>query len=324
MRKRDDTRIALDVHAHLVPLEVEALARFDGIRLDGETPVIEGHKLGIASLFRPQALLDWMRQHAVAHAWVSIPPPAYRQHLGLDAARAWHAALDRALSAVAAADAARLTPLHYLPLEHAELALEIAQAAARSGDTHFTASAGGHPGILYSDPRHEPLWQVLDECAAIVFIHPGHCCDGRLDSFYLSNLLGNPYETAVAASHLVLGGVCTRHPHLRFCLAHGGGVTAAVAGRLQRGYDKRRPGVMVGADSEPPKEALRRFWVDSIAHDTSALALAARVFGEGHVLFGSDWPFPMGLPDPMTQLHCLSDGRLRRVLCSNAEKLGLV
>jgi aminocarboxymuconate-semialdehyde decarboxylase len=28
------------------------------------------------------------------------------------------------------------------------------------------------------------------------------------------------------------------------------------------------------------------------------LKLAQDVFGADHVLFGSDWPFPMGIPDP--------------------------
>jgi aminocarboxymuconate-semialdehyde decarboxylase len=38
-------------------------------------------------------------------------------------------------------------------------------------------------------------------------------------------------------------------------------------------------------------------YADCIAHHPSALRLAQDIFGPDHVLFGSDWPFPMGLPE---------------------------
>ena len=50
------------------------------------------------------------------------------------------------------------------------------------------------------------------------------------------------------------------------------------------------PGGM-GALSEPPSEHLRRLYVDSVCAWPPALRLALEVFGEEHVLFGSDAPF---------------------------------
>ncbi|HEX7386627.1 MAG TPA: amidohydrolase family protein [Castellaniella sp.] len=312
--------IALDVHTHLIPIVPRALSGLGGVLQEGECLQIDGRSIRVADLFRPERLLAWMDQHGVRHAWVSVPPPAYRQHLPPEEARAWFSYLDTALTDVAHGAHGRLLALHHLPLEHPALALEFARRALEAGHRHFSVAAGGHPGICHSDPQLEPLWSDLGVKAATVFIHPGHCCDGRLSAFYLDNLLGNPFETAVAVSHLVLGGVCTRHPSLRFCLAHGGGVTAAVAGRLQRGYDTRRPGVPV-SDIGPPLQTLRGFWVDSIVHDAGALALAAQVFGEDHVVFGSDWPFPMGLPNPQEQLAGLPGTLLGAVLHENAQRL---
>jgi aminocarboxymuconate-semialdehyde decarboxylase len=132
--------------------------------------------------------------------------------------------------------------------------------------------------------------------ASFVFIHPGACRDARLSNFYLENLLGNPVETGVAASHLVMAGVPSKYPGIRFCLAHAGGVFAGIVGRLQKGFDTKRPGVDLGV--EQPLQAARRFWVDCIAHHPAQLRLAEEVFGADKVLFGSDWPFPMGLQRP--------------------------
>jgi aminocarboxymuconate-semialdehyde decarboxylase len=136
------------------------------------------------------------------------------------------------------------------------------------------------------------VWQLLDDLEAFTLIHPGHSHDERLNAFYLSNLLGNPYETGLAAAELIFGDVLGRFPGIRFCLCHGGGVTAALAGRWQRGIDTARPGI------EPPSlsvaEALRRFYVDDLVHDPAVLALLEATFGVERILAGSDWPFPMG------------------------------
>ena len=56
----------------------------------------------------------------------------------------------------------------------------------------------------------------------------------RLSRFYLNNFLGNPFDTAIAAAHLVFGGVLDRFPKLEVCLPHAGGVTPYLMGRLSR------------------------------------------------------------------------------------------
>ena len=64
---------------------------------------------------------------------------------------------------------------------------------------------------------------------------------------------------------------------------------------MERGFETARPGMDLKL--ERPILAARRFYVDSIAHHPGVLALAEDVVGKDHVLYGSDWPFPMGLPD---------------------------
>ena len=159
----------------------------------------------------------------------------------------------------------------------------------------LTLAAGGHPDILYSEVRYEPLWQWLDAKSTFVFLHPGTCADPRLAKFYLENLVGNPIETGVAAAHLVMTGVPSRYPRIRFALAHAGGIFTSLVGRMERGFDTSRPGV--DQHVERPLQAARRFYVDDIAHNPGTLELARQIVGNDHVLYGSDWPFPMGHGD---------------------------
>ncbi|MCV9936881.1 amidohydrolase [Boseaceae bacterium BT-24-1] len=312
-------RIALDVHAHLIPVGAP-FASVPGVSWDAasEKLVIDGHQIGIKALFHSEALIAWMDEQHVERAWISVPPPTYRP--GLDAAQAdaWTRLLNDGLAAIAAAHPDRLAPLFHLPVAHPELAARIVRERSTGTEARFSMPTG-EPGLVLSDASHIPLWQALDAVSAFVFLHPGEGCDGRLDPFYLHNLLGNPSETAVAAGHLVFAGVLERHPRITICLAHAGGTVPAVAGRWQRGFETGRPGV--NREVEPPAHALRRFCVDCIAHDDTLLDLAASVFGPERIVFGSDWPFPMGLIEPHKQLAGLSESRRRAIFCDNPAKL---
>ncbi|HEV2508410.1 amidohydrolase family protein [Bosea sp. (in: a-proteobacteria)] len=313
-------RIALDVHAHLIPIGHEGVAEAAGVSWDpaAEKLVIDGHAIGIKALFHPEALIAWMDQQGVERAWISVPPPTYRPGLDAAQAEAWTRALNDGLVAIAAARPDRLEPLFHLPVAHPELAARIVRERAAAGAARF-AMPTGEPGLMLSDASHAPLWQALDKASAFVFLHPGEGCDGRLDPFYLHNLLGNPNETAIAAGHLIFAGILECHPRITVCLAHAGGTLPAVAGRWQQGFGTSRPGVDTSV--EAPAKALRRFCVDCIAHDPALLDLAQSVFGADRIVFGSDWPFPMGLMKPHEQLVALSDECRRAIFCDNPEKL---
>ncbi|SFA52686.1 aminocarboxymuconate-semialdehyde decarboxylase [Paracoccus halophilus] len=311
--------IALDIHAHLVPVDADRLPDLPGVGWDGARMEIDGHKLGVAALYRPRALLDWMDREQVAHAWISAPPPTYRQHLRGDEARRWCAYLNDGLAGIAGAHPDRLTALPHLPTQDPALAADIARLWGGPGWRHFSMPAGTGDARALSEPEFTGLWAALDRIGATVFIHPGECADGRLRAFYLHNLLGNPYESAVAISHLILGGVLERHRNITPCFAHGGGAYPMVAARLQRGFDSARPDV--DGRATPPDSLLSRIHVDCICHAEAPLHLAEQVFGRGNVHFGSDWPFPMGLLEPGAQLAALDPETRKRILQTNAAAL---
>src|SRR6185437_9648686 len=106
--------------------------------------------------------------------------------------------------------------LYYLPLEHPDLLSELFQQCTDEF-AGVALAAGGHPGIEYWREHYAPLWQWMNDREMFGFIHPGTCQDCRLAAFYMENLLGNPYETGIAATHLVMAGVPARYPKIRFC-----------------------------------------------------------------------------------------------------------
>ena len=317
-------RIALDVHAHLAPVLKDRLADIDGVAWSENAGAltIDGYTLTARSVYRPEALIAWMDEQRVERAWISIPPPLYRLGLGAAAMRDWVRYANEGLDRMAARFSDRLSPLYHLPVTQPTLAAEVVVERARTGKPRFAMPAGSQDHkVVLSDAAFAPLWSALDAARGFLFLHPCKGCDPRFEPFYLHNLLGSPMETALAAAHLAMSGVLERHANMTVCLAHGGGAAAAVAGRLERGQVTGRPGADTGV--EKPRFSFRRFCVDCIAHDAETLTLAAARHGEDHVLFGSDWPFSMGLPEPHKQLADVDPSLRRRIFQDNAVALAL-
>ncbi|TCC66349.1 hypothetical protein E0H73_05545 [Kribbella pittospori] len=269
-----------DIHTHLIPPTVLSAAYKGefGLAVDSGSLVVGEERLPLKRLADPAALLHWIDEQDLDGAVVSVPPALFRYDAGVE----WAELVNQGLRELATP---QLRVLGHLPLLDPEAP---SVAASLAGEGVFSGFALGTPSYAGLDP----VWRVLDEIEAFTLVHPGHSDDERLQSFYLTNLLGNPYETGLAAASLVFADVVGRFPGIRFCLCHGGGVTAAVAGRWQRGIDQARPGIV--APSLPVADALRRFYVDDLVHDEGVLELLGKTFGAERVLAGSDWPFPMG------------------------------
>ncbi|MGN6585699.1 MAG: amidohydrolase family protein [Rhizobiaceae bacterium] len=312
--------IALDVHCHLAPLTPERTAGLEGIEWKGEALSIDGYVLASPSVYRADALLAWMDGNGVEKAWISVPPPLYRLDLESEAAARWTECMNEALAAVGAEHPGRLKPLFHLPVRHPALAAKIAAERIAASAPLFAMPAGSASReIILSDEAYAPLWKALDAAGAFLFLHPCKGCDPRYEPFYLHNLLGSPVETALAAAHLALSGILDRHTRLKLCLAHGGGATAAVAGRLERGQLTGRPGADTGA--RRPRAVFRHVCVDCICHDNAVLALAAAAHGSENIFFGSDWPFSMGMPEPHAQMADVDPALRRKIFCDNPNTL---
>jgi aminocarboxymuconate-semialdehyde decarboxylase len=145
------------------------------------------------------------------------------------------------------------------------------------------------------------LFPVLERCQARglpLLLHPLNVIGGarRLAPFYLRNTLGNPFDTAVAAAHLIFGGVLDRPPRLEIGLPHGGGALPYLAGRLEHGQTVRPE----ARDRARRKVTayLRRFTYDTITHSPGALRFLIETVGADRVMLGSDFCFDMGYARP--------------------------
>ncbi len=55
--------------------------------------------------------------------------------------------------------------------------------------------------------------------------------------------------------------------------------------------------------AEPPSTYLSRIWFDSLVYEPSALHALIDAVGASQIVMGSDYPFDMGVPDPVDRLR---------------------
>ena len=153
-------------------------------------------------------------------------------------------------------------------------------------------------GREISDPAFAPFWQRAEALGALVVIHPNGFTDAkRLTRFYFNNVIGNPFETALALHYLIFDGVLARHPNLKILAVHGAGYLGGYSGRIDHAWGAR-PDCRANLP-EPPTTYLKKIYVDSVVFTPHQLKGLVDVFGVDHVLMGTDYPFDMGEYDPI-------------------------
>jgi aminocarboxymuconate-semialdehyde decarboxylase len=198
---------------------------------------------------------------------------------------------DRQNGALAGYVSDRVSCLGTVPLDDPEALVELMRDGRLAG-VEVAASSGGD--YLGAD-RFRPFWAAAEETGALVLVHPttrGFQAP-VFDEHYLWNTVGNPFETTIAAAHMVLAGVLDDHPRLKVVLAHGGGAIATLRGRLAH------------RDGERVTEALRRFHYDTVVFDPGVLRALVDFAGADRVLLGSDYPFDMGDERPAEVVRAL-------------------
>jgi aminocarboxymuconate-semialdehyde decarboxylase len=193
----------------------------------------------------------------------------------------------------------RFRALAALPLQDPDLAVEELRRCMRLPGFLGAEIATQIAGVDLGDERLDRFFAVCHELGALLLIHPSdQDLLDRLTSAGLGFGAGMPIETGMAAATLIASGALSRRPGVSMCLAHGAGVLPAMIGRLDKGA------LIAGMATDSPNLPSRlaaNFWSDSLTYNAAALRAVIDVFGEDHVVLGSDYPFP-AMPAPLDDI----------------------
>ncbi|WP_194421263.1 amidohydrolase family protein [Microbacterium abyssi] len=303
--------MTIDVHAHVLlpslqagvearaPELVQEAAALELRRNGAESLAVSGPMVGsrIPRLTQVTERIAAMDAQGVDVQWVSASPnhfyPWAPEGLAVWAANE----ANRLVAEHVAQVPDRLVGLGLVPLQHPERIVECLDDAVLGRGLAGVEISSFAGDVELSDERLEPFWARAAELGCVVFLHPFGCSlDERLDRFYLSNTVGQPTENAVALSHLIFAGVLDRHPSLKLVVAHGGGYLPFAIGRSDRAWQVRPEARRC---AHAPSSYLSKIWFDTVVHDPSALQHLIAAAGASQVVLGSDYPFDMGLDEPV-------------------------
>ncbi len=323
--------MAVDGHAHVIMPEATREAGRESWRprvyWEGGYQVVEkgGRQIrsAVHEFVHIETILGFQEARGIGRTllcpWVPLLGYELEGEEGLRACRAQNDALAQLVES----HPGRVAALGAVPLQVPDLAareLEALMAGARLRGVEVAASVRG---VALGDDRFLPFWETAEAAGALVFIHPttrGFDLPA-LGGYYMWNTVGNPLETTITAAQMVMAGVMERYPRIKVLLAHGGGALMCVRGRLRHSHSFQPDARSRLRGS--PDASLRRFYYDTVTHDADLLRSLVEYVGADHVLLGSDYPFDMGVSDPVGAVRelGLSADAEAAILGGNAARL---
>lgn len=290
----------IDVHAHWLPRDLFELPGTgphgtmhdrDGQLYLGDLPL----SIATSSMSDVDAILADMRRADVGVRVLSAPPFAFPLEPGEDA-DAYVGSFNRALADVVTDGAGALLGLGIVTLADPEAATTQMQALAETEGIVGIAIPPLAHGQSLDGPMLSHVLREAQRLELAVLVHPMQLPRPEWASYYLTNLIGNPVESATAVASLILSGIKDELPGLRICFVHGGGCAPGLLGRWNHGWTMRAD--VRSALSRPPREPFAELFFDTVTHDTHELELLCALAGPHRVVCGSDYPFDMAEADP--------------------------
>ena len=192
----------------------------------------------------------------------------------------------------------RVTAVGVLPASSIEAVIKTLGEIAENSGLYGIVTGPRIAGRRFDDLELDPVWRELERLSLPLFVHPQNGTELTELTGYDHTLpvgLGFPFETTIAVTRLVFGGVLARYPELRILVAHGGGCLPYLGGRLDAVW--RSDPEIAGSLPEPPSAYLQRLYLDALVYYGPAFQSAYRLVGAKHLLFGTDHPFSVANPE---------------------------
>ncbi len=221
-----------------------------------------------------------------------------------------------------------------VPLASVEVMVEELDRVLAEGARTILLPAGPLNERSPGDPCYDPFWARLQEARVWPVIHLGytqqqregarygydpdtHYFDG-FDAFQWFAYWGDrPIMETIAA--MIFDNIFTRFPNLRVGIIEHGSVWAPYALRkMDHAFMMQKP-TRNGALAERPSDIFRNHFLVA-PYPEEKISRILDILTPDQLIFGSDFPHPEGLPDPVTyvrELNDLSDEDQRKIMSTN-------
>ena len=291
----------IDVHGHMVPSDLLEDAAWE-ISLEGDEETgFKMHARGLVvgpvyrNLIDPETQIAEMDETGIDQRVISVPPFLFGYNRKPGWTLEWCRAYNNTLADICLRYPDRFLGLGAVPLQDPTAAtVEMERCITQLKLAGI--EIGTHVGDMdLDDVAFSGFFAGADSLGCNMLIHPNNVVGReRLSKYYLSNLVGNPFETTIAASRLMLSGFFESHPNVSLCFSHGGGAFPFLLGRIRHGMTLR-PEIPASANQGHVPKTM---YFDTVVHDAATLDFLIRQCGLDNIMLGSDYPFDMGDANP--------------------------
>jgi aminocarboxymuconate-semialdehyde decarboxylase len=295
-----------DIHCHYIPEAFFAFcqqhAEF-GVKIEGrDEDVLNLDIRGMRFLlnktfFDLQLQVRRMERLGVDRTILSLATPFIDYHLdeGLatEAARTFNDALARAIK-----NDDRFGAWAFLPMQDPPAAAEELVRCVKEYGFIGGHIASNVRGVYLHDERFVPVYKAAVDLGVPLFVHPADPLGkDRTREYELTIVAGYLFDNTVNILKLICSGFLDNWKTLKLVFAHSGAFSLVLRGRMQREIDTNEQ--LQSVLKAPVGDYLRRLYFDTICFEPAILRYVADVVAPGHLLMGSDAPFPLGEPDPV-------------------------
>ena len=291
----------IDVHAHVTPQRFQKAVKGGG----------EWHGLGAEfgeldnerNLWAPEQRIEEMDQLGVDMQVVSPTDCFYQYDRDPQNTAEIAADANEEMAEMVRDHPDRFMGIGTLPMQDIERANEeMRRAMGDLGLVGFMIDDHVN-NLTYDDEVFDDFWATADKLGAFFLIHQYQptLVTARTEKYFLLNSIGNLVDRTVSFGTLVYGGVLDKYPNLKICFAHAGGYIAYGIDRIDQGWEmwpEER-----GKTKDKPSTYLDKVYYDTVTFTDRNLRFLLDVVGSDRVVFGTDYPAPMRLFDPVNWLE---------------------
>jgi aminocarboxymuconate-semialdehyde decarboxylase len=316
----------IDIHSHIVDRGyLQSLTDLWGLEASSPSPGHtllrkDGHTVAWYrdEMFDPDHRLREMDRKGIDRRVISLSTPEVYPW-PKDEQIALSRKINDTIAGMCKAHPDRFTGLASLPLVDVDASLKELDRCLGELNMAGVMIGSNVEGIPMNDPGFEAIWERLNRDRIPVFEHPmfPKNTDG-MEEFELPLRVGFVFDTTLAVTRMIYGGVFERYPDFPYIMAHTGGTLLMVIQRLDNGYrifpDCREH------ITKPPSHFAKKLYYDSASFFAPALKMAYDYLGPDQILWGTDDPYIDSDTAHVRELNLPGDDEAK-VLGGNAARL---
>ena len=269
--------LRIDTHHHLIPPDYRKALQKAGLDNSG------GRALPDWSL---EGTLHTMAELDVGTAILSVSTPGTSFLPNRADAVALARNVNDYTSGLVGTQPERLGFFATVPMPHIDAAVAETVRALDDLKADGVVILANDNGVYLGEEDQDPLFAVLNDRSAVVFIHPSELPGPKVPGIppFAADFL---LDTTRAAYLLVRNGILQRYPDIKFILSHAGGFVP---------YASHRMAIAITGDTgRNPLDSIEdfsSFYFDTALSSSAAALPTLLAFAKpGHITFGSDFPF---------------------------------